>query len=249
MTDRMGSYTHAPNMFGLILLAASLMALVCLRQTVREFIGGSAGAVLIDLSVSLALAASAGAGLNLQTLTGFDPQHDHFYNRLFNPVAAILLGLVTARLLEGRRWLTIAAAGGLIAIAALATFRQSRIASLTEQVHRRSEPGVAALEWARDHTPADAVLGTLDLHMTLMNPAISGRWNFVPIAIRSMASDEEIVKRYLIVAAILGMSQPEVDLKLMERTSLDLKGGETIAPCSPLHRKLCAPPLKLSGPP
>jgi len=220
LTDRMGSYTHEPSMLGLILLAASLGgAWYVFGKLSANSLGDRRQYFFLICLFLLALAASAGAGLNLQALTGFDPQHGHFYNRLLNPVAAILLGLVTARLLEGRRdrWLNVATIAGLIVIAALAIFRQSRIASLTEQVHRRSEPGVAALEWARDHTPTDAVLGTLDLHMTLMNPAISGRWNFVPIAIRSMASDDEIVKRYLIVAAMLGMSQSEVDLSLMEK--------------------------------
>jgi hypothetical protein len=220
LTDRMGVHTHAPIIPGLILLVACLLgALYTFGKLHSKNFGGRRQQFLLCCLFFLAVVGACGAGLNLQVLTGFDPQHDHFWSRVIDPVGFLLLALVAAYVASLRlagRWLTVTGVAGVIVLLGLAGFRQSRITNFTEQDHRRSAPGMAVLEWAASHTPPDTVLGTLNLEMILLEPTVANRWTFLPLAIRSMASSEEILKRYLILCALQGMSVEEAEQNIRE---------------------------------
>lgn len=249
LLSRMGVYTHAISASGLLLLAGSTLGLVLLWIRLRAQAGSDRSRPLLLFMILLvALLAGAGLGLNLQVLTGYDPQHEHFWNRLVQPVAALALGLGGAYLIEkytrGGRWIRFAFAGGMLLLLGVAFFRQSRIAQYTEQDHRRSAPSVDVLEWVRSHLPADVVLGSVDYEMILLTPAVAGTWNFVPCGIRSMASDDEILKRYLIVSRIVGRGLPDIEQDLGPKNWAGVEAWRNSKPFVLIGRKSLDDALK-----
>jgi hypothetical protein len=170
----------------------------------------------------LSVLAGAGLGCNFQLLTGYNAQHAHFWNRLIQPTSFLVLGCALGFVLERApkrlRWfpltLVVMAAAACVSLAA---YRQVQVAIRTGDDHRCSSPRMDALRWLRAHIPPDRVVGTFDVETTMLIPAITGNWTFVPVGDRTMASDQEILTRFLLMAYLEGRSPEEVQDRLPEK--------------------------------
>ena len=80
---RVGSFTRTPNLTG---LALALALLVALWLYCKLRMGGQPDQQPIFAAVLLAIATGAAIGINFQLVTGFDAQHGHFYNRALQPL-------------------------------------------------------------------------------------------------------------------------------------------------------------------
>jgi hypothetical protein len=209
LMSRVGSFTRTPDLIGLILALVLIVALwlYCRRQILAQSDEQTLfGAVL------LAVATGAAIGLNFQLLTGFNAQHGHFYNRALQPLLSYFFVLMLFRRVRKPVFAATAAAIGiLIAVAAV---RQIQAGRNTAPYHRKSNPDIDVLSWTRSHLPPDVVIGSNDGYLLMLIPAIAGTWTFVPLGDRSMASNAEILTRYLLLCRLEGKSWQETETEL-----------------------------------
>jgi hypothetical protein len=154
-------------------------------------------------------------GLNFQVLTGFDAQHDHFFNRLLQPLGVFFISLAAFAFLRESRWrshvrtLAILAVPFVAVLIGMAVYRQLEVGLRTASLHRLSDSRMSTLLWIRRHVDPEAVVGTSDDRLYMLLPAVTGHWTFVPIATRSLASTREILLRYLLVSWLEGKDWEE----------------------------------------
>jgi hypothetical protein len=145
-------------------------------------------------------------------LTGINAQHDHFYNRALQPLLMYLLLLMLFRSVRRPPLAaTIAVIGILVGGAAL---RQVEVGRNTAALQRKTNPDIDILLWARSHLSPDTVIGANDANLIGLIPAVAGTWTFVPMGVRSMASTEEIIKRYSLLSRIEGRSLQDAEAEL-----------------------------------
>jgi hypothetical protein len=212
---RVGSFTRAPDWPGLTVALALALALwfYC-----RLRIGARPDEQPLLAAVLLAVATGAAIGINFQLLTGFDAQHHHFYNRALQPLLMYLFLLMLFRSVRKPPGAATAAVIGiLIAVAAL---RQIEVGRNTAVYQRKTNPDMDVLVWARSHLPADAVIGSNDGNLLTLIPAIAGTWTFVPLGDRSMASNDEILTRYLLLCRLQGWNWQTVETELTSDSRL-----------------------------
>ena len=211
---RVGIFTRRPDLIGLVLALALLVTLwlYCKLQ-----IRAQSDEQPLFLAVLLAVATGAAIGLNFQLLTGFDAQHGHFYNRALQPLLAYLFLLI---LFRSVRRPPVAATAAVIAILiAVAAVRQIQVGRNTAAYHCKTSPDMDVLFWVRSHLPPDAVIGSDDSKLILLIPPIAGTWTFVPLGDRSMASNAEILTRYLLLCRLEGRTWEQAEAQL--RSTLD----------------------------
>jgi len=74
------------------------------------------------------------------------------------------------------------------------------------------------VQWLRGHEIQHRVIGTTDPDLCVLIPALTTNWTFVPVADRTMASQNEILTRYLVVARLAGNNSSEVAANLAQWT-------------------------------
>jgi hypothetical protein len=214
---RVAGFGRTPDLFGLFL---ALALAIGLWQYCRLRIRARPGAVPLLASderslfeaVLLAVAMGSALGLNLQVLTGIDAQHTHFYNRALQPLLMYLFLLMLFRSIKRPPMAAIVAVIGILI--AVASLRQIEVGRNTAVWHRKTNPDIDVLVWVRSHLPPDAVIGSNDVNLIELIPAIAGNWTFVPMGGRSMATDEDILTRYSLLCRIEGRSWQEVEAAL-----------------------------------
>ena len=92
--------------------------------------------------------------------------------------------------------------------------RQIEVGSNTAAYQRKTNPDMDILFWVRSHLPPDVVIGSNDGNLLTLIPAIAGTWTFVPLGDRSMASDAEILTRYLLLCSLEGRTWQETESEL-----------------------------------
>lgn len=216
---RMGTYTHDPNWLAAVALPFAVLLVAWLAA--RSHAVGPGPAWLL-LSILAAVVTGGVFGLNFQVLTGFDAQHDHFFNRLLQPLGLFFISLAAFASLRESRWrshvrtLAILAVPVVAVLLGMAVYRQVEVGLRTASLHRLSDSRMSTLLWIRRHVDREAVVGTSDDRLYTLLPAVTGHWTFVPIAIRSLASTREILLRYLLVSWLEGKDWEETLRALTE---------------------------------
>jgi hypothetical protein len=231
LLERVGSFHRTPYWTVLALALVATAGLVGFARAAWARRCGDRLARPVALAlVLLALLVGGLWGINLHVLTGYEPQHGHFWNRLLQPVAILLAGAALAwgsntsaavgRVVSG---LAVVGAAGVIGLAA---YRQVTVARITGANHRASTPRYQVLTWLRDAIPGDRVVGTLDLEFISMLPGVAGQWVFVPNGDRTMATREEILARIALTAHLEGWSWPDLR-SYLETPRNDLPAWQT----------------------
>jgi hypothetical protein len=83
-----------------------------------------------------------------------------------------------------------------------------------ERVGIKTNPDMDVLLWVRSHLAPDAVIGSDGGNLLTLIPAIAGTWTFVPLGDRSMASNAEILTRYLLLCRVQGRTWQETETEL-----------------------------------
>jgi len=206
----MGTYTHSPRIFDLLLAAIGCILLLVFG---RRFFDGSQERVRTGVLLLVILAGLLGA--NVQIMSGYDAQHGHFWNRLVQPVvffvvACRLCSSAESRLGRHRSVLRYSVMCLIAAVALNAAARQVRVGVGVSRLQKATDPGRQLLVWARNHLPAESVIGTVVPELILTIPAITADFNYVPSGLRSLTSTEEIVTRFDELASLIGLSQDQV---------------------------------------
>ncbi|HEY3823647.1 MAG TPA: hypothetical protein VGL82_03770 [Bryobacteraceae bacterium] len=207
---RVGAFTRSPHWIGIalaVLLAVALWFYCRMRIHSQPY--EKTDAQPLFAAVLLATALGAAIGNNFQVLTGFDAQHDHFYNRALQPLLGYFFLLMLFR--NVRRPPVAAVIAVIAALLGVAARRQIEVGKNTAPYQRKSNPDMDVLIWARSHLSSDAVIGSNDGNLLTMIPAIDGVWTFVPRGDRSMASSEEILTRYLLLCRLEGWNWQKVE--------------------------------------
>jgi hypothetical protein len=209
---RMGTYTREP--VWLAIAALPLVVILVAWCVGRRSDEHDRRWVLIGLLAALLFGALV--GLNFQVITGFDAQHSHFINRVLQPLGFFFVLVAVFAWITESRWqgfqrlaiqLAVLTA---VVLTGLAVYRQVRVGITTAPLHRVSSSRMATMTWIREHLPTEAVVGSSDDRFFMLIPVVTGNWNFVPIATRSMATKQEILMRYLLVAKMEGKQWDQV---------------------------------------
>lgn len=208
LLERMGVYTHAPDI-GYLLLAIALSAalFLCGRRFIQP---GYARYVVLAF-----LIAGAVWGANFQIVSGYDAQHWHFWKRLIKPAEFLLFACIGCRIAEqfwrqhGRK-LQMIAGVLLVCLILNAAARQCYSAVQIAPVQRATNPRIEILDWARRHLPTGRVLGTLDPDLILLIPALTADYTYAPSGLRSLTPTGEIVERYYELADWLDTSDADL---------------------------------------
>ena len=210
---RIGGFGRTPNWIGVAGLLVCAVLFVVLGNLRNRRSGDSRqSAALTILWVCSAALAAAFIVRNLHVLTGYDAQHEHVYNRIVQPFLVILAGAAlplsgktVQRWLEARpaRLLLTAVTIGIIAISA---WRQVHVASAMASFQHESAIEIDQFA-ALDRLDHPMVVGALDTEIRALLPALTKHWSFVPIGMRTLASNEEIVARFVVVAKLSGMEK------------------------------------------
>src|SRR5579885_1996039 len=164
LLQRMGVYTHAPEVRYLLLAIAGSAALFLFGRRLLQ--SRYAGCVVLAF-----LIAGGIWGVNVQIVSGYDAQHWHFLKRLVKPAEFLLFACIACRIIEqfwkprGRR-LQMLAGGLTVCLVINAAARQSYSAAQIVPVQRATNPRIEILNWAREHLPTGRVLGSLDRKST-----------------------------------------------------------------------------------
>jgi hypothetical protein len=164
------------------------------------------------LTMALIFALAGGAlGLNVHLLTGYDAQHGHFMNRCVQPIFFFLFGAVVLLRLPSmpRRWPWLYTLATLILVG-LGVYRQVRVAGATAESHDRTENSVQLIEILRGRITDGSVVGCTDPQVLTLLPAISTLWTFVPLGDRTQASNDEILRRFLLLRKLEGKTISDV---------------------------------------
>jgi hypothetical protein len=149
-------------------------------------------------------------GLNLHLLTGYDAQHSHFMNRCVPPLFFFLFGVAVLQWLPRKphwAWLCMLAT---VVLASLGAYRQVRVAGNVVEAHDRAQNSVRLVEVLRGRIDAGSVVGSTDPQVLTLLPAISTLWTFVPLGDRTQASNDEILRRFLLARKLEGATVSDV---------------------------------------
>jgi len=174
----------------------------------------------LSLLLSFGLLAGGGVGLNLHLLTGYNPQHGHFINRVIEPLAfflgVALLALISFRSGGFRVWFRRASFGFAGVLVLIAGYRQYECGLAGVSGQRLSTSRAKLSGWIREHIPVDKVIGTTDPELVMLLPGIAGNWTFMPMATRSMADGVEDMKRYFILAQLESVDLEQAKAQLLK---------------------------------
>lgn len=207
LLERMGVYTHTPDIPYLLLAIALSVALFLLG---RRFLNAEPRYVVLVF-----LIIGGVWGVNSQIVSGYNAQHWHFWKRLVKPAEFLLFACVAGRLAEqfwmrrGRKLQTLAVAL-IVCVVLNAAARQCYSAAQIAPVQRATNPRIEILSWARQHLSTGHVLGTLDPDLILLIPALTADYTYAPSGLRSLTPTDEIVARYYELAAWLDTSDADL---------------------------------------
>jgi hypothetical protein len=199
---RLGPFTRDMSAAGLGLAAILSVPVIWLYVRAR----------MQPLVIVLAFVMVGGAlGLNAQVLTGYDAQHwGHFTNRIIQPLFFFLSGAAALQCLPKIphwRWLCAVAT---LALVSLGAYRQISVAGNIGAAHDRYQNSVQMVESLPGRIDTASVVGSSDPQVITLLPAITTLWTFVPLGVRTMASNEEILRRFLLIRKLEGATLSDV---------------------------------------
>lgn len=200
---RIGVFERTPDWIGIAGLVVS--GFIFVAMAFRRPKNGSASFDVPWLLV--ALLTGAFVVTNLHLVTGYNAQHEHAYNRLVQP-----FGLLLA-VIAGHRWFGYLLFRplidlGTVLVIVLAGCRQTYVASAMPSFARESAAQSQQLR-RLDGLDGPLVIGVLDEEIRALLPAFTRHWSFVPVGFRTLASNEEILTRFVIIARLTGVSHDE----------------------------------------
>lgn len=190
LMGRIGWFHRIPDVKALFGLAAAILLSLWLAKRGQ---GRSPAA-----RVLAALLAGAFFVANLHLVTGYNAQHEHAYNRLLQPfgvlLAAVLLPVPRTRLLHvvSAVWIGLAAC------------RQAMVAR-----HEKKQTVPEAALASLNALDGGQVVAVMDGSLRGILPVKTPHWSFVPFGCRTLASNEEILIRFIVMAKLAGASKDE----------------------------------------
>lgn len=157
--------------------------------------------------------------VNVQVVTGLNPQPDHWYRVQFLPIALAawlialrLYDLFFAPATEKVRMLGNAAAAFFLLYFFMGTFYASGVYSITHaKDYAVSWRTVESLEWLRAHTEKGSVVGAISGSKSAEILLHTENNVFVPFGFATLASDRELWERAMILARLYGFTPDEFE--------------------------------------
>jgi hypothetical protein len=165
--------------------------------------------VLAIFTISLLLCVIA--VLNMQLVTGFNIQPDHWGSRLNVYIVSFSLlasaHLLSAKLKSERARKYFNFSLGVLVVAGLITgfLAQTVRASVKYNDYMAEKNVYTALQWMNENTERGSVVATPSLYMNFIIPIVTHNNIYFPPSCRSMASEAEILQRFYETSAIFGV--------------------------------------------
>lgn len=160
-----------------------------------------------------------------QEFLGRDLEGKHWIRRIGYPMSAIGFGITASSLVPKRMLRSVG-----IVMTSIVLFRaivlQYSMAKQSAETYRQDEGKYELFDWINNNTEPDIVIASLDWEMITSLPAKTNAFNFAPIGMRTVASTDETIERYLWTYALLGATENEVEQAFSDRLGAQ---GEGIA--------------------
>lgn len=210
--------SHLPYAHDLKLSAVFAGCLVLLWLAWRYFAARSANAeVPFGFSASAMVFGCAAAGgilgMNMEILTGYDLQFGHhFPHMVIQPTLILFLVLLllvaTSKMRRGGS--TFWPGALFVLIFAACAANQSEAAINSAPLHRVIPSERTLFQWLNHNTRPDDVVATTSLELAEYMPVYSQNYTLMVEGSRTLASDSEILDRYLLAEALTGASATTV---------------------------------------
>ncbi len=158
--------------------------------------------------------------VNIQVITGFNAQPDHWYRAQFLPVALAIFLIIYNVSLRLRSENKFIAAGFLIWFLGANFYAQYLYSAKDARAFYIPKDKYESYEWLRANTPKDSVVGTLSFET---NPAIqlfSHNKIFLPFGLSPLAPNDELWERFRILAKIFGLTQEDFKNLILKENGL-----------------------------
>jgi len=150
--------------------------------------------------------------LNIQVITGFNPQPDHWYRELFLPVFLSLLVLLVwfynkyIKPYIPERFLTKAGWVLIMFVLTVQMHSQFIFSKTYANNYTLDKSYVLGYEWLNDNTPTGSVVGTISLTTNNELPLYTQNKIFLPNGVNTLAPHDEIWSRFLLANLLFGVS-------------------------------------------
>ena len=172
------------------------------------------------------------SGENLQLITGYNIQSDHFWGRMGIYWSAITIAIIAARMLEwfDSRFVSgtdqVASKRGVLIISnAMKTFSnvliillllgigatQYSVALTTWNRHRVEHRLVSLFNWLHNNTERESVVGSPYHFLNLNLPTNSHVYIYNPVSILSLASTDELYERLCVIFALASRTPKDLE--------------------------------------
>jgi hypothetical protein len=214
-SDRLGMvHSHLPTMHDLKLSVALAVCLVLLWTVCRYFASNLRSPenkephfARIAAMVFGCAAAGGILGMNMQVLTGVNVQASHHFPHMVIQPALVLLSLILLLAATGkvRRQHSARLAGAVfVALFAACVASQVEAGVNSAPLHRIAPWQQVLFRWLNRNTHPGDVVATTSLRLALSLPLYSQDCTLMVDGSRTVASDREILDRYLLAEALTG---------------------------------------------
>lgn len=216
---RLGEPTHRPSFFGLALFAMGALGLTLYQKVFRSDPSRARRQEATwTLWILGAIITGAGLGQNFQIISGFDARHFvGFLDRIVLPVGTMVAAsaiVYLTRRYHLRKWYAVVMVIWIAPIVILSGYAQYASAAVTSRAHRGQTSRDELIRWMLKNVPAQDVVGTTDPELITLLPVLTANWNFLPAGERTSASDEEILRRYLLLGYLQRKELPTLESDL-----------------------------------
>ena len=149
--------------------------------------------------------------LNVQLVTGYTFQGDHWTLRVINPWTILMLGFVYFRLLRNKIFYKPLTAFLIFIFLGMDFWIQLSFSKKAYSVYTLPEEKIAALEWLNKNTPKDSVVVSPSIETNSLIPAYTHNNVYLPNGGVTLASTKEIIERLYFTYKLFGIKPDYLD--------------------------------------
>ena len=146
----------------------------------------------------------------MQNILGRDLEGKHWARRIAYPFGIMGLSIVISQILN-KKWIKILCLPLILLILAYGLVSQTKMSYKISDAYSQIPEKQELYDWVNQNTPSGSVIASLGWDTVVNIPAKTHAFNFSPIGMRTIASTDETIDRFLWASALYGASDEYVE--------------------------------------
>ncbi len=146
----------------------------------------------------------------MQNILGRDLEGKHWVRRIAYPFGIMGLSIVTSQIIN-KKWIKILCLPLILLILAYGLVSQTKMSYKISDAYSQIPEKQELYDWVNQNTPSGSVIASLGWDTVVNIPAKTHAFNFSPIGMRTIASTDEAIDRFLWASALYGASDEYVE--------------------------------------